>query len=51
MFEFPEMFVSKVIPEARADPGLVDPGVQTIWGTVFKKKNLKRFLLQISKNI
>lgn len=47
MFEFPEMFVNKVILEARADPGLVDPGVQTIWSTIFKKKDL----LQFSKNI
>lgn len=45
MFEFPEMFVNKVIPEAREDPGLVGPRIQTIWGTIFKKKNLKSFLL------
>lgn len=25
-----EMFVNNVIPEARADPGFVDPGVQII---------------------
>lgn len=40
-------FVNNVNPEARADSGFVDSGVQTIWGTTFKEKKIKRFLLQM----